>query len=324
MPLLYSQYQRLEGEHKDKITSLAFSTNGSYLAVASLNGKLSVWSTTTGKKLYAVESGPSNIAMLSIVWMTPSENQLLCGLANGVVISVHADNEVFTVTGFRAHSHLPIECLVVQGDLVVTSMPSEVSLWNHRGATHWVHLGHIHPPPSISANREADVIVTSLAWARTKYSAKTLLIAYLHHGILLWDATKSKMAHFLYIKTLVGSMSISRNGNVIVVSNLNDGFDIYHLDDSTLDGPVMQPCNGLRVPVTFIHNGYAFLGGSTSEQAHIWDTKDRTLLNTLQHDTGDTVLAIAAHFNHKDDQFLIGTGVYSLERQNPHVQLWRA
>ncbi|KIO05125.1 hypothetical protein M404DRAFT_141860 [Pisolithus tinctorius Marx 270] len=264
MPLLYSQYQRLEGEHKDKITSLAFSTNGSYLAVASLDGKLSVWSTTTGKKLYAVESGPSNIAMLSIVWTTPSENQLLCGLANGVVISVHADNEVH------------------QCDLVVTGAPSEVSLWNHRA--HWVHLGHIHPPPSISANREADVIVTSLAWARTKYSAKTLLIAYLHHGILLWDATKSKMAHFLYIKTLVGSMSISRNGNVIVVSNLNDGFDIYHLDDSTLDGPIMQPCNGLRVPVTFIHNGYAFLGRSTSEQAHIWDTKDRTLLNTLQHD----------------------------------------
>jgi len=111
-----------------------------------------------------------------------------------------------------------------------------------------------------------------------------------------------------------GSMSISRNGDVIVVSNLNNGFDIYHLDDSTLDGPVMQPCNGSRVPVTFIHNGFAFLGGSTSEQAHIWDTKDRTLLNTLQHDgivlyycklcrlngckseAGDTVLTIVVEF----------------------------
>lgn len=109
------------------------------------------------------------------------------------------------------------------------------------------------------------------------------------------------MAHFLYIKTLVfvrpsfslclftdhgysGSMSVSRNGNVIVVSNLKDGFDIYHLDNSSLDGPVMQPSDGSRVPVTFIHNGYAFLGGSICEQAHIWDTKDRTLLTTLHHD----------------------------------------
>jgi len=104
MPLQYSQYQRLEGEHKDKITSLAFSTNGSYLAIVSLDGNLSVWSTATGKKLYAVESGASNIAMLSIVWMTPSENQLLCGLANGMVISVHADDQVHQSVQ-HLHSH---------------------------------------------------------------------------------------------------------------------------------------------------------------------------------------------------------------------------
>ena len=96
MPLLYSQHQRLEGEHKGKITSLAFSTSGSYLAVASLDGKLSVWSTATGKEVYAVQSGATeNVAILSIVWTTPSENQLLCGLANGVVISVHANNQVW-------------------------------------------------------------------------------------------------------------------------------------------------------------------------------------------------------------------------------------
>ncbi|KAI6045921.1 hypothetical protein EDC04DRAFT_2888509 [Pisolithus marmoratus] len=133
----------------------------------------------------------------------------------------------------------------------------------------------------------------SLAWAHMKYSERTLLVAYLHHGILLWDAIKVKMAHFVYIKTLVGSMSVSRDGNVLVVSNITSGFDIYHLNDSSLDGSMLQPSNGMLVPVAFIHGGQAILGSSTCRKVQIWDSMDRSLLGTLMHDTKDVVLSIA-------------------------------
>ena len=54
----------------------------------------------------------------------------------------------------------------------------------HNVPDRWVSRGIITPPPSIAMNSDSEVIVTSLHWSRTKYSDSTLLIAYLHHGIL--------------------------------------------------------------------------------------------------------------------------------------------
>ena len=115
-----------------------------------------------------------------------------------------------------------------------------------------------------------------------------------------WDALKSKVAHFFYVKTLVsvftfglrtwftilfyrGSMGVSPDGKVLVVSNLNTGLDFYHLDNSRQDGSVSHPCTGLRVPVEFIHCGNAVLGGSTTGEVHIWDCVTRTRLQVLDH-----------------------------------------
>ncbi|KAI6096383.1 WD40-repeat-containing domain protein [Pisolithus sp. B1] len=321
MPLQYKLYHHLEGEHQGTITSLAFSSHSTFLAIGSLDGKLSLWSTLSGQKLHVVVTGSN--AVLSIIWMTPSKNHLLCGLANGMVISIHIDDCV-TVMGFTAHSSSPVEYLAVMDCIVVTGARSEVFLWNHEGTAKWTQLAQILPPPSISVNHESEVIITSLAWVRTKYSERTLLVAYLHHGILLWDVIKVKMAHFVYVKTLVGSMSMSHDRNVLVVSNVTSGFDIYHLNDSSLDGSMLQLSNGMLVPVAFIHGGQAILGGSTCGKVQIWDSTDRSLLGTLMHDTKDIVLSIAAHVESREDRFLIATGTCALEGRRGYVQLWHA
>jgi COMPASS component SWD3 len=101
MPLRYTESRRLGPEHRDSITALAFSSGGSYLAVASLDGILSVWSTASGKKLYVIVTG--SVPFLSVIWTTPSENQLLCGLANGIVVSVHIDKHVCASPSFIWH-----------------------------------------------------------------------------------------------------------------------------------------------------------------------------------------------------------------------------
>ncbi|KAI6123887.1 WD40-repeat-containing domain protein [Pisolithus thermaeus] len=183
MPLQYKLYHHLEEEHEDTITSLAFSAHGTYLAAGSLDGKLTLWSTLSGWKIHVIVTG--NNAVLLIIWIMPSENCLLCGLTNGLV----------TVTGFAAHSGSPVEYLAGADHVVVTGTHSEVFLWSHEGTAKWTQLAQILPPPSISVNHESEVIVTSLAWACMKYSERTLLVAYLHHGILYvsfplaWEAT---------------------------------------------------------------------------------------------------------------------------------------
>jgi COMPASS component SWD3 len=132
MPLRYTESYRLEREHRDSITALAFSSEGSYLAVASLDGILSVWSTASGKKHFVVVAGP--VPFLSILWTSPFEDQLLCGLANGVVISVQIDEHV------RASTQVPgdvtnLSCRKLQSqDFGLTSM-SQWNAWLYRRAS---------------------------------------------------------------------------------------------------------------------------------------------------------------------------------------------
>ncbi|KAI6115438.1 WD40-repeat-containing domain protein [Pisolithus thermaeus] len=206
MPLQYKLYHHLKEEHEDTITSLAFSAHGTYLATGSLDGKLTLWSMLSGRKIHVIIT--RNNAILSIIWIMPSENHLLCRLANGLVISIHIHDCQVSVTGFAAHSGSPVEYLATADHVVVTGAHSEVFLWSHEGTgraflyflsmldyAKWTQLAQILPPPSISVNHESKVVITSLAWAHMKYSERTLLVAYLHHGILYvsfpleWEAT---------------------------------------------------------------------------------------------------------------------------------------
>ena len=132
-------------------------------------------------------------------------------------------------------------------------------------------------------------LIQPIAWLMTALSLASF-----------WDALKSKVAHFFYVKTLVsvftfslctwliilfyrGSMGVSPDRKVLVVSNLNTGFDFYHLDNSQQDSLVSHPCSGPQVPVEFIHRGNAVLGGSTTGEPHIWDCVTRTQLQVLDH-----------------------------------------
>ncbi|KAI5988766.1 WD40-repeat-containing domain protein [Pisolithus albus] len=321
-PLRYELTKKLEYDRRSTVTALAFSPKGSYLAAGSLDGTLSICSTSSGETLYQVHAA-GGISLLSILWTAPDERQLLCGLGNGVVISVTITTYI-TVTGFRAHDNLPVECLSISGSTVVTGAASEVSLWDHSGSSAWVSRGIITPPPSIAMNSNAEIIVTSLHWAWTKYSDNTLLVAYLHHGILFWDVRKAKIAHFFYLKTLVGGMHISPDGNTLVVSNLDSGFDVYHLNNCTLDGSILHPCHGRKIPVVFIHGGFAVLSGSSLGQVSIWDTSSRTLLQVLKHEAMDTVLAITAYAEWESDRFIIATGTIAKENSQPGTYLWHA
>ena len=94
MPLRYKQAQHLEHEHKATVTALTFSPKGSFLAIASLDGTLSIWSTTSWKVMYVVAAG--GVACLSILWTSNTEDRLLCGLANGVVVSMQITHQVNT------------------------------------------------------------------------------------------------------------------------------------------------------------------------------------------------------------------------------------
>jgi WD40 repeat protein len=88
--LQYRRRRRLVGQHTSTITALSFSSCGTYLASAGVDGKLVIWSVETGIALHVVHG---DAGILAIAWATDSPSQsLLCGVADGTVISVKFDS----------------------------------------------------------------------------------------------------------------------------------------------------------------------------------------------------------------------------------------
>lgn len=70
-----------------------------------------------------------------------------------------------------------------------------------------------------------------------------------------------------------GDASMSPDGTKLIVSNMRSGFDIYDAET----GQSLAAFNHIRVrqmravPVRFIHDGHAILGGSTVGVVNVWD-----------------------------------------------------
>ncbi|KAG1882173.1 WD40-repeat-containing domain protein [Suillus subluteus] len=331
MPLRYVPAGQFQSEHTDFITTLSFSPKGNFLAAGGLDGRLTIWSTETASLLHVVEGHRHNPAsFLSLEWVPPGENHIICGLEGGTVISVTFDTDL-SVTGYKAHSlHLPVEHLALSAiarGTVATGAQNEVRLWNIVGEQ-WNIISELQQPPTVGINEGSEEIITSLQFAETKYADHTLLVSYMHHGLIFWDVATSERKHFMSIKTLSGHTSLSPDYKYLAVSNLRTGFDLYQLETGEPWGCLRQAINtSLRVPVKYIHSGFAVMGGSTSGQLNIWDFSTRKILQTLTHHDCDKILAIDAHVNTGTtggDLFMIAAGVSQIGSGESSVQLWRA
>ncbi len=80
--LQYQLTHQLDNVHTSGITKVAFSRRGTYVATASLDGRICVWNVNAGNLLYCF-CGRS--AVLELVWDDEGESFLLCGLADGYV-----------------------------------------------------------------------------------------------------------------------------------------------------------------------------------------------------------------------------------------------
>ncbi|KAH7904588.1 WD40-repeat-containing domain protein [Hygrophoropsis aurantiaca] len=316
LPLSYTRRCTLKDQDNGAITTLAFSPNGGHLAAGTVDGKLLVWSTSSRKLRFSV---CGEAAVLSVAW-TSVESSLLCGLEDGTVIAVNYSN-ILSTDAYKVHTR-PVECLVVSANRVATGAHHQVSIWDYIEGEHWRLVSNLPSPPVIGSNRDTDAIVTALHWARTTYSPVTLLVSYRHHGIIFWDVVSEQIAHFFPVGTVVGSTSLSPDHRFLAVSNQSTGFDVYDLRSNS---PVLTLSHDIgsqrSVPVCFVHNGHALLGGSSIGKICIWDVKSGDLLEDLSQNLkdSDAVLAFSAHYDLKRNKFFIAAAG---EGAKHRVHIW--
>ena len=80
------------------------------------------------------------------------------------------------------------------------------------------------------------------------------------------------------------SSSISPLGKV-VVSNGNNGFDLYSLGSGAQECSVAIPPGSsyIAAPVRFIHGGFAFVGGGLSGDLRFWDVDTGARVQNMKH-----------------------------------------
>lgn len=94
------------------------------------------------------------------------------------------------------------------------------------------------------------------------------------------------------------SSSVSALGKV-VVSNGENGFDLYSLDSGAQECSVVIPPGTAYVaaPVRFIHGGFAFVGGGLSGDLRFWDAQTGARVQNMKH--GAIIIPFAFTRSHK-------------------------
>ncbi|RPD60320.1 WD40 repeat-like protein [Lentinus tigrinus ALCF2SS1-6] len=260
----YTQTAHLTDGHSKGVTALAFNSDGSLLATAGLDGTLCIWNTSTWtlSDVYYAKN-----PIVSVAWYTA--NALICGLEDGVMSSV----KITHVSGHWAHLY-PVEWLAVRDNLVASGAHRELSVWewDTNGLAGLVHLVKGFSLPGSDGKTgesedDSEVLITGVFWAPTM-----LVVAYLHHGIRLFDTEDWKNVANIDTQCMIVSSSLSPNGAYMAISDPARGFTIYDLDAAKAIRTFEHDIGGSEraVPVLFVHGGHAILSGSMVGRVNIW------------------------------------------------------
>ncbi|RPD67767.1 WD40 repeat-like protein [Lentinus tigrinus ALCF2SS1-7] len=255
--------------HTKGITNVVFSPSGTYLATGGLDGRICIWDVDSGRLCY-VYTGPSEV--LELVWPS-SDPGLMCGLGDGHIAWMSFGGDTIEISGFFAQRY-PVECLAPNATLLASGAGPELSIWQWQrdGVPNYVHKKTLDGPPKNSHNEAKEILVTSIRWIP---SQQRLAATYLYHGIVLYDISTWMRVRTFPLSGLVAFASISHDGSLIAVSNVDRGFDVYSLASGdpvcTVDHKVLRK---VPTPAIWIHGGFALLGGTTAGQLTVWDITD--------------------------------------------------
>ncbi|EAU87073.2 hypothetical protein CC1G_11253 [Coprinopsis cinerea okayama7 len=242
----------------DGIQDLAFSPDGLYLA-ASFRREVHVWELKEDrdgmteawarKVRFSLESR-DKASISCMAWS--SSNYLVVGTSAGRLELVKINEKVPSVQwslrysiqpisqeakvrGFQV-SDEPIKLVAIDSGfttMAVVAGKSEVGIWKRSDTVDskkaWVGLFYLTSPESYVSLQE-EVVVTSVAWDENPSDGELLVVSYLNHGIVTWNASVPSLSNMVNVETVLSpSGSLSPDGRKFAIPNSKGTFDIYDL-----------------------------------------------------------------------------------------------
>ena len=265
------------------VTVVAFSPDGSWLATASLDQTVKIWSTgdwSLQQTLAEYTNGVTSVAF------SPDGQKIVSGSVDGTVQMWNwsGGNCLWTI---GAHA-LPVTGTVFTpgGSLVISGSDDHtIRLWSAAdgsavltlgGHTDYINAVAISPDGTLCASAGND---SSIQIHRTT------------DGLLLQTLAGTT--------GIVSSIAFAPDSTVLASSGgpLDPAIKLWRLSDGTVLNTIAANTNGSTVLAISPDGSTLASGGDCSEQAiQLWNLNDRSLLGTLAgHSNGVTALAFSPH-----------------------------
>ncbi|EPS99370.1 hypothetical protein FOMPIDRAFT_1164056 [Fomitopsis schrenkii] len=334
--LAYEKKFDLTDIHEKRITGIAISPDGRYIATCSEDCSVTLWLVETGEATHRILA---RSAVLCATWPT-DPGTLICGTTDGTLLTITMSSPYLVVSGFEAHSK-PIEHLVVNVSSrfvprnTGSGVPSarrrlasaghdEIKVWLLQGEE-WVPEQVVRLPPPTSQSDKKPFVVTALQWVPHGDEADDeLLVAYLFHGIYCTrlEATGAQQVQWSIHLSLCGPCSISPRGS-IVAANIVLGFEVYEYPAGTRAWKPPPPLSKVKalLPVQFVHDGDYLLFGCHDGKVRMHSSASGEHFFTLRHEGWGLIQALDAFRDEASGTFLIVCA--SGESTRPVARVWQ-
>ncbi|TFK82789.1 WD40 repeat-like protein [Polyporus arcularius HHB13444] len=294
-------------DHSLGITSVAFSSAGTLLATAGLDGRVCIWEVKSHKLLHIYTS---NTPVISLTWIKNGEDSVVLGYEDGNVATLSITPNTLNLAGFCAHDYAT-EIIANEGALVATAARDQVRVWEWHPLAPWPLVIALAGPTRTSENLSTEILVVSLHWTSWGDHAAVLVVCYQNHGIQMYESVNWTLVHSVQIRDPIARTDLSPDGQYIALYNLSKGIEVRRVSNGNLRCAFPLDANEKRLlPVLFIHGGDALVAGTTNGVVSLWHLETSQKIQDLRHDRQEKVLALAGHYDNDQDQFVIVTGTY--------------
>ncbi|KII90927.1 hypothetical protein PLICRDRAFT_107458, partial [Plicaturopsis crispa FD-325 SS-3] len=344
----YSPECTLRNSHTNGVNCMAFSPSGQFLATGGDDCALAIWDITTQQQIFRVlTEGP----VLCLCWESRSPRALFVGSGNKATFIENFEDGYDNAHEVKTGINAPVYTLAfdVESGFLGLAAGSEVQVLREINSTQNRRVFStftIMPRPNLLSNLpEEDHESIRGRSVHFTHRGTRLVVSYLSHGINCYDTHSGAVLWtivpihqlpipiplFLPRPRLVlsrsGSSAISPDGRRLLVTNLQDGVDMYPSAQSQIVQIYRynshynhEAESNVPVCVSFVHGGKHVIAGSNYGEAYIWDTETGEIWQILPHSGGDTKICFAQTHEYYDYS-LIATGNAG---DDAYIRIWKA
>ncbi|KAI0812291.1 WD40-repeat-containing domain protein [Irpex lacteus] len=288
----YREAFRLEGRHPKSISCLAFSPNMTLLASGGIDGKICIWAVDSQDLLYSCTSKTSS-SVLCCIWKEGRNDSILCGLGDGTIAEVTFSESKVSLVGIAAHDY-PVEKLAMALGYLVSGAQRQLSVWRYNGDERWIRSTQLETPET-KKGRPKEVLVTGLSFTQMNENLAALLVTYMHHGIMLYNASDWTLIKQIPYNGTIGSCDVHPDASLLAISNYGEGVDLYSLKGAESRHLFQDARAEHPIPAVFAQDGHGIVTGTeTGGDCYLWGTASQKCIQKLSTGKNSRVLAVTA------------------------------